>query len=110
MRGALKTCESCAIAKAKHKNVNDESKREKAVKYNGRVYHDIATAKESEDGKSLGQRTVWHIMAEGTVNFKRSKFRTFMQQEKSRGHPILIIRQDNAGKNKKLVTLAHSQE
>ena len=28
----------------------------------------------------------------------------------SRGHPISIIRQDNAGMNKKLVTLAHSQE
>ena len=34
----------------------------------------------------------------------------FMQQEKSHGHPISIIRQDNASKNKKLVTLAHSQE
>ena len=34
----------------------------------------------------------------------------FMQQEKSRGHLILIIRQDNAGENKKLVTLAHSQD
>ncbi len=49
-RGALKTCESCAIAKAKQKNVNDESEGEKAVKYNGRVYHDIATVKESEEG------------------------------------------------------------
>ena len=36
-RGALKTCESCAIAKAKQKNMNDESKGEKADKYNGRV-------------------------------------------------------------------------
>ena len=53
-RGALKTCKSCAIAKAKQKNVNDESKGEKAVKYNGRVYHDIATVKESENDKSLG--------------------------------------------------------
>ena len=34
----------------------------------------------------------------------------FMQQEMSRGYPISIIRQDNAGENKKLVTLAHSQE
>jgi hypothetical protein len=34
----------------------------------------------------------------------------FKQQEKSRGHPISIIRQDNAGENKKLVMLAHSQE
>ena len=64
---------------------------------------------------------VWHITAEETVNFKRSKFFVvksdmpkdvciFMQPEKSRRHPILIIRQDNAGENKKLVTLAHSKE
>ncbi len=37
-RGALKTCESCAIAKAKQKNVNEVSEGEKAVKYNGRVF------------------------------------------------------------------------
>ena len=36
-RGALKTCKSCAIAKAKQRNVNDVSKGKKAVKYNGRV-------------------------------------------------------------------------
>ena len=64
---------------------------------------------------------MWHITAEETVNFKRSKFFVaksdmpkdmceFMQQEKMRGHPISIIRQDNAGENKKLVTLAHSKE
>ncbi len=34
----------------------------------------------------------------------------FMQQEKSHGHPISIIRQDNAGENKKLIMLAHSKE
>jgi hypothetical protein len=101
--------------------VNDESKGVKAVKFNGRVYHDIATFKESEEDKSLSQRTVWHITAEETVNFKRSKFFVvksdmpkdmcvFMQQEKLHRHPISIIRQDNAGKNKKLITLAHSQE
>jgi len=101
--------------------VNKESAGEKAVKYNGRVYHDIATVKESEEDKSLGRKTVWHITAKETVNFKRSKFFVaksdmpkdmckFMQQEKTRGHPISIIRQDNAGENKKLVTLAHSKE
>jgi hypothetical protein len=120
-RGALKTCKSCAIAKAKQKNVNDVIKGEKAVKYNGRVYHDIATIKESEEDKALGRKTVWHITAEETVDFKRSKFFmaksdmpkdmcVFMQQEMSHGHPISINRQDNAGENKKLVTLAHSQE
>jgi hypothetical protein len=34
----------------------------------------------------------------------------FMQQEMSHGHPISIIRQDNVGKNKKLVMLDHLQE
>jgi len=120
-RGALKTCKSCAISKARQKNENEESAGEKAVKYNGRVYHDIATVKESEEDKSLGRKMVWHITDEEIVNFKRSKFFVaksdmpkdmceFMQQEKMRGHPILIIRQDNTGKNKKLVTLAHSKE
>ena len=74
VRGALKTCELCAIAKAKQKNANDVSKGKKAVKYNGRVYHDIATVKESEEDKALGWKTLWHITAEETVNFKGSKF------------------------------------
>ncbi len=101
-RGALKTCKSCAIAKAKQKNMNNESKGEKADKYNGRVYNDIATVKESKNDKLLGQRTVWHITAKETVNFKRSRIFVaksdmpndmcaFMQQEKSCRHPILII-------------------
>ena len=54
--------------------MNEESTGEKAVKYNVRVYHDIATVKESEEDKSLGRKTVWHITAKETVNFKRSKF------------------------------------
>jgi hypothetical protein len=33
-RGALKTCISCAIAKAKQKNLNNESERAKADKFN----------------------------------------------------------------------------
>jgi hypothetical protein len=42
-RGALKTCESCAISEVRQKNMNEESAGVKADKYNGRVYHDIAT-------------------------------------------------------------------
>ena len=82
--------------------MNDVSEGEKAVKYNRRVYHDIATVKESEEDKALGRKMVWHIMAEETVDFKRSKFFMaksdmpkdmciFMQQEMSRGHKISII-------------------
>ena len=52
-RGALKTCKSCAIMKAKQKNLNNESERvNKADKYNGRImYHNIATVKESNEDK-----------------------------------------------------------
>ena len=82
--------------------MNEESAGEKAVKHNGRVYHDIATVKESEEDKSLGQKTMWHITAEETVNFKRSKFFSaksempkdmciFMQKKMSHGYPISII-------------------
>ncbi len=120
-RGTLKTCKSCGISKAKQKNLNQESEGTKASKFNGQVYHDIATVKEGNKDKKPGQKTVWHITAEETVNFKQSTFFVyksempkdmcaFMQQEKARGHPIQIIRQDNAGKNKKLVTLAQSKK
>ncbi len=120
-RGTLKTCKSCAIAKAKQKNLNNESEGAKADRFNGQLYHNIATVKESGKDKSLSHRMVWRITAKETVNFKQSTFFVyksnmpknmcaFMQQEKSRGHPIKIIRQDNAGENKKLVTFAHSQD
>ncbi len=53
-RDTLKTCESCAISKAKQKNLNQESEGTKANKVNGRVYHDIATVKEDEEDKKSG--------------------------------------------------------
>jgi hypothetical protein len=101
-RGALKTCKPCAIAKAKQKNLNNKSEEVKADKFNGCVYHKIATVKESNKDKKLGRKTVWHIMAEETVNFKQSTFFVykgemltkmcaFMHQEKVCGHPIEII-------------------
>ncbi len=70
-RGALKTYKSCAIAKARQKSNNNESEGAKADKFNGQVYHHIATIKESNEDKSLGCKSVWHISAEETVNFKQ---------------------------------------
>ncbi len=119
-RGALKICEPFAVAKARQMNVNSKSKGSNAEKFIGRVYHDIAIVKESNNDKKLGQKTVWHVSAEETVNFKTSKFFVskskmpkymykYMESKKVQGHPIAIIRQDNAGKSKKLVILAHSK-
>ncbi len=101
-RGALKICEPCEISKAKQKNLNNESEGIKADKFNGRVYHNIATVKESGEDKKFGCKTVWHITAKETVNFKQSTFFVyksempinmcaFMQQKKARRHPIEII-------------------
>jgi hypothetical protein len=61
--------ESCAIAKARQKNINDESEGAKADKFNSWLYHNIAIIKESNEDKSLGCKTVWHISAKETVNF-----------------------------------------
>jgi hypothetical protein len=103
-------------------NVNSKSKGNKAEKFNGHVYHDIiAIAKESDNDKKLGRKCVWHIIAEEMVNFKTSKFFVsksktskymceYMVSENVQGHPIAIIRQDNAGENKKIVTLAHLKD
>ncbi len=73
-RGSLKTREPCAVAKARQMNVNSKSKGSKAEKFDGCVYHDIAIVKESNNDKKLGRKSVWHVIAEETVNFKTSKF------------------------------------
>jgi hypothetical protein len=73
-RGALKSCEPCEIPKAKQKNLNNESEGIKADKFTGRVYHNIATVKESNEDKKFDCKTVWYITAEETVNFKQSTF------------------------------------
>ena len=98
-RGSLKTCEPCAVVKAKQMNVNSKSKGTKADKFNGRVYHDIATVKETDNDKKLGCKSVWHVCIEETVLFKVSKFFVrkgnmtanmceYMESEKVQGHPI----------------------
>ena len=117
----LKTCEPCAVAKAKQMNVNNKSEGVKVDKFNGRIYHDIATVKETDDNKKLCRKSVWHMSIKETVLFKVSKFFVskgkmpaymckYMESKKVRGHPIQIIRQDNARENKKLVALAHLKE
>jgi hypothetical protein len=102
-------------------NVNSKSGGSKAEKFNGCVYHDIAIVKENNHDKKLGRKSVWHVIAEETVNFKMSKFFVskgkmptymceYMETEKVQGYLIAIIRQDNVGEHKKLVTLAHLKD
>ena len=59
--GTLKTYKSCAILKAKQKNLNQESEGVKSDKFNGQLYHDIATVKEEdEDKKTRSKNSVAH--------------------------------------------------
>ncbi len=87
------------------------------------MYHDIniTIIKDSDNNKKLGRKTIRHVNAKEMVNFKTSKVFVskskmpkymceYMESEKVQGHPIAIIRQDNSGKNKKLVTLAYSKD
>jgi hypothetical protein len=53
-RGALKTCELCAVAKARPTNKNSKSKGSKAKTFNRQVYHNIAIVKESNNDKKRG--------------------------------------------------------
>jgi hypothetical protein len=70
--GGLKTCESCAIAKAKQMNVNNKREGKKAQVLDGRMFHDIAIVKEDNNKKKLCQKSVWHICVDKFVGFKRS--------------------------------------
>jgi hypothetical protein len=120
-RGGLMTCESCAIAKAKQMNVNNESEGKKAQLFNGQMFHDIAIMKEDNNKKKLCQKSICYICVDKLIGFKRSKFFVYKnkmpeymceltQHEMRQGYPIKIIQQDNAGENKKLISLAHSKE
>ena len=55
-------------------NVNTENKGTKSDKFNGRVYHDIPTVKETDDDRKLRRKSVWHVCVKETVLFKVSKF------------------------------------
>ncbi len=89
-----------------------------------RFWHSVSTRKiyRQLQGYSKFGRYSLHLgIFFQTVNFKTSKFFVskskmptyiceYMESEKVQGHPIAIIREDNAGENKELVTLAHSKD
>jgi hypothetical protein len=66
------------------------------------------------------QRSNWHILVDEATGFKRSTFHKtkggivqdmceHMHSKAARGHPILILRQDNAKENLALIKMAKSQ-
>jgi hypothetical protein len=113
-KGTLDVCEACAIGKARQKNIKGDAQPKAVTKEpNGRVYLDISTTKNPEQGGLKPKRPNWRIIvdeATGTkiTHFFESKdkmveptcelFKKWEQNER----PVKAIRMDNAGENKLL--------
>ncbi len=107
-RGPLGVCESCAKAKVRQKNVPKISTGENATLINGWWFHDISTIKVHKGEKCYSK--VWDLTVDEFTGIriynKKNEFIESMYQhiqaQTARGYPVLIMRQDNAGENKKL--------
>ena len=117
--GSLGACESCAIGKAKQKNVpktTESEQREDGGKR--RLYLDISSIK-NKKGQAVVYHRHWHMMVFGGFNLK---FSTFFKQKSSMIEPTCaklkkwaqlglgadIVRMDNAKENKKLAARMQS--
>eukprot|EP00957_Ditylum_brightwellii_P063853 4845283-Ditylum_brightwellii.AAC.1 len=60
----MNTCESCALDKARQKNVSKDSDYEKAKKPGERIFLDIVTIKGEKDGPKMNVRKHWRIMVD----------------------------------------------
>ncbi len=109
-RGPLGVSESCANAKARQKNVPKISTGEKATVINGWWFHDSSTLKVHKGEK--GSSKIWGLTVDelagipstGICNKKNEFIESMCQRiqaQLARGYPVLIMRQDNAGENKK---------
>ena len=107
-RTTFQTCEACAIGKAKQRNIPKEALEEKATIFNGRVGHDLSKIKATEGMEVTINKSNWHMMVDKATGFKRSAFFEtkdgiinymckMMHSKALQGHPIHILRQDNAG-------------
>ena len=118
-RGTMKPCVSCAIAKAKQKNVPKLSKHEPSKQVNGRVYLDISTVKKPKDVKVTLTKPNWRLIVDektrmkindfyetknGMVEPTCEKFNRWEQNDMG----VRTVRLDNAGENKKLEKRAGS--
>ncbi len=120
-RTTFQTCEACAIRKAKQRNIPKEALGEKATIFNGRVGHDLSNIKAPEGMEVTINKSNWHMMVDKATGFKRSAFFEtkdgiinymckMMHSKALRGHPIRVLRQDNAGENLKLVKTAKGKD
>jgi hypothetical protein len=55
-RGSMEPCESCAVVKAKQKNVPKKSEHVQAVKPGERIYLDISSIKGEKEGPKVNPK------------------------------------------------------
>jgi hypothetical protein len=119
-RGTMKVCESCAIGKAKQKNVHSKDvPNEKHAEINGRVYLDqTRIVNPRADKQPL--RPYWTILVDENTSCKTTIFTdtksgmitpvcTKMKQWATDGKEVKILRMDNGGENKQLVKTLNSK-
>ena len=72
--GGMKTCEACTVAKAKQKNVMQESKHVPASSDGRRMFLDLARVKkQAKEDKDITQ-PYWRIVVDERTNLKFSAF------------------------------------
>ena len=78
-------CQSCAESKAKQKNVPKESKGEKAMEPNGRVFQDLATVKMPEKSGICVGRPNWQMIVLGASRNEKCNHRANLSQVQEDG-------------------------
>jgi hypothetical protein len=111
--GVVKPCESCAIAKAKQKNVPKASEHVVATENGQRVFLDISSIKIMEDTDKPTTQPYWRIMVDERTQLKFSDFYLTkdgmveptceqLHRWKAAGRAVKYIRLDDGGENKAL--------
>ena len=112
--GGLMPCEGCTVAKAKQKNVPKVNETQvRATKFGERIYSDISTIKQQNEDLPAVTKPNWHILVDKATRLKMTAFYESkngmveptcekFHRWKQAGHPVVCVRQDNAGENKLL--------
>jgi hypothetical protein len=123
LHGLLPVCKSCAIVKAKQRNVPKEtSGGSKAKEFNGRVFQDLSKIRAPDElGEIEIAKSNWHILIDEATGFKRSAFFItkggiiqdmceYMHGEKEGSYPIKILHQDNAKESFGMIKMAKGKD
>jgi hypothetical protein len=120
-KGSLGVCESCAIAKAKQKNVkNGGEVKKKSEVINGRIYIDQSRLVNST-AEQQPKRPNWCLLVDEKTGFKSTSFHETkdgmiepicakLKNWKTNNREVKTIRMDNAGENKQLIKRLHSKD